>query len=247
MGPPAARLAETRPLGGAPVFGHRLDAVGQTARLGALTWPDVLATAGGRCRRSHGDRTAAPLSEARKRRTGTSRPKYLRSCLQYVRRGPTDFLQGLSWRRLPATHQRSSRADGDLKTSSPRWADLYLLPVTGRSMRPACDKCVKDLSDPVVHQCGRIIWARSCAVRPNSSDMASVTSWSISVGRQQIRQDWVYQRLEVGNGHERIVLTVGFAGSVSRASRSAMRRSWKRRLERAALSRSSRVRLSAVS
>lgn len=36
-------------------------------------------------------------------------------------------------------------------------------------------------------------------------------------------------------------------GSVMRASRSATRRSWKRRLDRAALSRSSRVRLSAVS
>src|SRR6266498_2106709 len=39
----------------------------------------------------------------------------------------------------------------------------------------------------------------------------------------------------------------GEPGSAMRASRSAMRRSWKRRLDRAALSRSSRVRLSVVS
>ena len=47
---------------------------------------------------------------------------------------------------------------------------------------------------------------------------------------------------DVGPADQRAAL-----GSARRASRSAIRRSWKRRLERAALSRSSRVRLSAVS
>jgi hypothetical protein len=107
-------------------------------------------------------------------------------------------------------------------------------------------------SDPVVHQLGPsprgIICARSSTVQADlirHGICDGPSRFMLAAG--EIQENWAHQLLEVGNGHDRMVLAVGFADSVSRTSRSAMRRSWNRRLERAAVSRSSRVRLSVLS
>ena len=122
---------------------------------------------------------------------------------------------------------------------------------TGRSIRPACDKCVNDhptrlsinLALPARDHLSTLFRGQTELIGHGIRDAPGRFLLAISeysrIGRIKV---WKSGMVMSGMRSQ-----WDCAGSVSRASRSAMRRSWKRRLERAALSRSSRVRLSVVS